>query len=142
MDIDTITIIFPEIKIKIPIKDLTFDILENMFFEISQNTIRRVVEKAITDIDNYFRIKEKEVDCTWIFNYREGFSSKDDTLPEVFYYPFKRGPLDGKLAIDKADFQNALRTHYQLMGWDVDTGVPSVEELTELGLDWLVREVK
>lgn len=104
MDIDTILITFPEVKIKMPIKNLTFNILENMFFEISQNKTRRVVEKPITDIDNYFRNKEKEVDCTWIFNYREGFSSKDDTLPEVFYHPFKRGPLDGKLTIDKANF--------------------------------------
>jgi len=82
------------------------------------------------------------VDYTWIFNYREGFSSKDDNLPEVFYHPFKRGPLDGKVAIDKVDFQNALRTRYQLMGWDVDTGIPSEAKLTELGLDWLVGEVK
>ena len=33
---DTITIIFPEVKVKIPIKDLTFDIIENMIFEISK----------------------------------------------------------------------------------------------------------
>jgi len=75
-----------------------------MFFEISQNKTRRIVKKAITEIDNYFRIKEKEVNCTWIFNYRMGFSSKDDTLPEVFYHHFKGGPLDGKLTINKTDF--------------------------------------
>jgi hypothetical protein len=36
MDTDTITIIFPEVKVKIPIKGLTFDIIENMLFEISK----------------------------------------------------------------------------------------------------------
>jgi hypothetical protein len=36
MDNDTIAITFPEVKVKIPIKDLTFDILENMLFEISK----------------------------------------------------------------------------------------------------------
>ena len=56
---DTITITFPEVKIKIPIKDLTFDILENMLFEISQNIARRVFEKVITDIDNYLRNKRE-----------------------------------------------------------------------------------
>jgi len=50
---DTITITFPEVKVKIPIKDLTFDIIENMLFEILQNIARKVFEKAITDIDNY-----------------------------------------------------------------------------------------
>ncbi|MGB6370813.1 MAG: hypothetical protein WBF68_07250 [Atribacterota bacterium] len=52
---DTITITFPEVKVKIPIKDLTFDILENMLFEILQNIARKVFEKAITDIDSYLR---------------------------------------------------------------------------------------
>jgi hypothetical protein len=53
MDNDTITITFPEVKVKIPLKGLTFDIIENMLFEILQNIARKVFEKAITDIDNY-----------------------------------------------------------------------------------------
>lgn len=38
MYVSTITITFPEVKIKMPIKDLRFDILENMFFEIQNIT--------------------------------------------------------------------------------------------------------
>jgi hypothetical protein len=57
---DTITITFPEVKVKIPIKDLTFDILEDMLFEISQNIARKVFEKAITDIDSYLRHKREK----------------------------------------------------------------------------------
>ena len=56
---DTITITFPQVKVKIPIKGLTFDILENMLFEILQNIACRVFEKAITDIDDYLRHKRK-----------------------------------------------------------------------------------
>jgi len=56
---DTITITFPEVKVKIPIKGLTFDILENMIFEISQNIARKVFEKALTDIDSYLRSKRE-----------------------------------------------------------------------------------
>jgi hypothetical protein len=59
MDNDTITITFPEVKVKIPLKDLTFDIIENMIFEISQHIARKVFEKAITDLDNYLCIKRK-----------------------------------------------------------------------------------
>ena len=59
MDTDTITIIFPEVKVKIPIKGLTFDIIENMLFEILQNIARKVFEKAITDIDDYLRNKRE-----------------------------------------------------------------------------------
>jgi len=52
---NNITIAFLEVKVNIDIKDLNFDILENMIFEISQNIARRVFEKAITDIDNKLR---------------------------------------------------------------------------------------
>ena len=52
---DTITITFPKVKVIIPIKGLTFDILENMLFETLQNIARKVFEKAITDIDDYLR---------------------------------------------------------------------------------------
>jgi hypothetical protein len=56
---DTITITFPEVKVKIPIKGLTFDILEDMLFEILQSIARKVFEKAIIDIDNYLRHKRE-----------------------------------------------------------------------------------
>ncbi len=88
------------------------------------------------------RLGERSINMARIFNYREGFTSKDDTLPEVFYHNFKGGPLDGKFAINKEDFQKAIRLRYKLMGWDNDTGIPTSATLTELGLDWLVDEVK
>ena len=56
---DTITITFPEVKVKIPIKGITFDILENMLFEILQDIARKVFEKAITDIDDTLRNKRE-----------------------------------------------------------------------------------
>jgi len=56
---DTITITFPQVKVKMPIKGLTFDNLEDMIFEISQNIACRVFEKALTDIDDYLRNKRK-----------------------------------------------------------------------------------
>ena len=60
MDTDTITITFPEVKVEIPIKGLTFDNIENMLFEILQNITRKVFEKAITDIDDYLRNKREK----------------------------------------------------------------------------------
>ena len=59
MDTDTITITFPQVKINTEIKDLSFDILEDMIFEISQHIARKVFEKAITDIDDYLRNKRE-----------------------------------------------------------------------------------
>ena len=88
------------------------------------------------------KLGERSINMARIFNYREGLTSQDDTLPEVFYHPFKKGPLDGKLAIHKEDFQKALRLRYELMGWDADTGIPTPAKLIELGLNWLMDEVK
>ncbi len=56
---DTITITFPKVKVKTPIKGLTFDILEDMLFEILQDIARKVFEKAITDIDDTLRNKRE-----------------------------------------------------------------------------------
>jgi hypothetical protein len=56
---DTIAITFPEVKVNTEIKDLSFDNIEDMIFEISQNIACRVFEKAITDIDNYLRKNRK-----------------------------------------------------------------------------------
>jgi len=58
---DTITITFPEVKLNTEIKGLTFDSIEDMIFEISQNIARKVFEKALTDIDSYLRSKRENV---------------------------------------------------------------------------------
>ncbi|GAB4115596.1 MAG: aldehyde ferredoxin oxidoreductase family protein [Candidatus Caldatribacteriota bacterium] len=87
------------------------------------------------------KLGERSINMARIFNYREGFTSKDDTLPEVFFTHFSGGPLDGTGAIDKEQFQKALRLRYQLMGWNPDSGIPTSTKLIELGLDWLIREV-
>jgi len=88
------------------------------------------------------KLGERSINMARIFNHREGFTSKDDTLPEVFYYNFKGGPLDGQGAIDKGDFQKALKLRYELMGWGPDNGIPTPAKLIDLGLDWLIDEVK
>jgi aldehyde:ferredoxin oxidoreductase len=70
-----------------------------------------------------------------VFNLREGFSSKDDTLPERIFEPLEGGALQGK-RIDREEFEKALKTYYLMMGWD-DNGVPLESKLEELELDWL-----
>lgn len=88
------------------------------------------------------QVGERSINMARIFNHREGFTSKDDTLPEVFYQDFKGGPLNGQGAINKKDFKKAIRLRYELMGWNPDNGIPTPAKLIELGLDWLIDEVK
>ena len=88
------------------------------------------------------KVGERSINMARIFNMREGFTSQDDILPEVFFKNFQGGPLDGKFAINKEDFEKAIRLRYELMGWDADTGIPTPVKLIELGLDWLIDKVK
>jgi len=88
------------------------------------------------------KVGERSINMAYIFNYREGFTSQDDTLPEVFYHNFKGGPLYGQGAINKEDFQRAVRLCYKFMGWNLNTGIPNSAKLIELDLDWLVNEFK
>jgi len=88
------------------------------------------------------KLGERSINMARIFNLREGFTSKNDTLPEVFFQGFKGGPLDGQSAINKKDFKKAIKLRYELMGWNPDTGIPTSAKIIELGLDWLIDEVK
>jgi len=81
---------------------------------------------------------ERSINMARMFNLREGFSSSDDKIPEVFYKDFIDGPLDGTGKVDRGEFEKALQLRYQLMNWDKN-GVPNKGKLIELGLEWLVK---
>jgi len=53
---DTITITFPPVKINVPVEGLTFSALEQSVFDITQTLGRKVLEKALFDIDEHLKI--------------------------------------------------------------------------------------
>lgn len=71
-----------------------------------------------------------------LFNHREGFTQADDKMPDLFYTPMKGGPLDGKAAIDREIFGQALELYYDMAGWTGPGASPSAGKLAELGLTW------
>lgn len=79
---------------------------------------------------------ERNINLARIFNLREGFTVKDDYLPEIFFKPFSDGPNAQKGAIDKDAFQKAIKLRYQMMGWDGKTSHPQRAKLLELGIGW------
>jgi aldehyde:ferredoxin oxidoreductase len=70
-----------------------------------------------------------------LFNLREGFSRKDDTLPERYFK--EPTPIGLQIArgrkIDREQFEKMLDEFYELHGWDKN-GVPTDETLKRLGL--------
>jgi len=71
-----------------------------------------------------------------MFNLREGFSRKDDNLPERFFKePTPIGlPIARNKKIDKEKFNKMLDEYYALHEWD-NNGVPKKETLKKLSLD-------
>lgn len=71
-----------------------------------------------------------------MFNIREGFSRKDDTLPERYFEeatPIGLPRVKG-LKIDREKFEKMLDEYYTLHGWD-NNGVPTNRILQKLGIE-------
>ena len=79
---------------------------------------------------------ERATDMARMFNIKAGFTSQDDQLPEIFFTNFNNGPLEGKGAINKEKFEEAIKLRYEMMGWD-ENGVPRSSKIKEMELDWI-----
>jgi aldehyde:ferredoxin oxidoreductase len=89
------------------------------------------------DSDDLSTIGERINNLTRAFNVREGFSRKDDSLPyRELNEPLPEGPCKGEVV----RLEEMLSDYYELCNWDAD-GKPRKEKLTELGLDFVVKEL-
>jgi len=80
-------------------------------------------------------IAERAWNLTRLLNVREGFTRKDDTLPErLFTLASTKGPSKGQM-VDRSAFEKMLDEYYQIVGWDKVTGIPTKEKLMELGIE-------
>ena len=89
-----------------------------------------------TSLFDLLKVGQRHANMARIFNLREGFTARDDTLPDRFFRPMEGGTLKGK-KINREEFSKGLGTYYEMMGWDPETGVPKKAKLAELDLDWL-----
>ena len=89
-----------------------------------------------TTLHELIKVSERALAMARAFNYREGFGPQDDIPHWRFSTPFQDGPAQGVL-IPTDEMQRALELHYQINGWDKNTGAPSAGTLHELGLHWV-----
>jgi aldehyde:ferredoxin oxidoreductase len=94
---------------------------------------------AVTGIpyqpEEVIQIGERIVNVEKLYNRREGFSRKDDTLPRrLLEEPVKDGPSRGRTV----NLEPMLDEYYQFRGWD-QNGVPGEKKLKELGLEDLIN---
>ena len=97
--------------------------------------------RAVTGWDTTFfellKVGERSTNMARVFNLREGFTAKDDTMPERFFAPHPSGPL--KVALDRKAFEEGKAQYYDMMGWP--NGIPSSGRLGELGIEWAASQL-
>ncbi|MFC1907082.1 aldehyde ferredoxin oxidoreductase family protein [Chloroflexota bacterium] len=94
--------------------------------------------------DELLESAERAYNMYRVINTREGFSRKDDELPERWLNePLKIGNKEGvplkdyfkTKTVTREDVDKLLDDYYDEHGWDIKTGVPTKKKLSELGLD-------
>jgi len=81
--------------------------------------------------EDLLKIGERIYNLERLFNVREGFSRKDDTLPErLLKEPVKSGPAQGCVV----HLEEMLDEFYEFRLWD-ENGIPKPDKLEELGLE-------
>ncbi len=114
-----------------------------MFMPYDPHQLTELVNGATgwnTSVWEIMKVGERALALARLFNAREGFTAKDDYLPERLYTGVSSGPLKDK-GIDKEAMQQAIQTYYRMSGWDPERAVPTAEKLHELDLSWAVGEL-
>jgi len=97
--------------------------------------IVRAVTGWYTSTWELMKVGERITTMARAFNIREGFTKKDDWLPNRFFQPHTSGALS-ETAIKPDELKNAIINYYKMMGWD-DEGIPTKSKLGELDIDWV-----
>ena len=93
-----------------------------------------------TTVDDLITLGARRLNMLRVFNAREGMTREQDTLPKRLFTPLEGGPSNGK-AVDREEFEAALKIYYEKAGWDPVTGNPTADTLDELGLSWLKVDI-
>jgi aldehyde:ferredoxin oxidoreductase len=110
------------------------------FFMYAGLTVGHMAEMitALTGLEvdgrGLLQVGERVWNLQRLFNLREGFSRRDDLLPERV----KAVPRFGKYAQEPEcsiqDYEKMLSEYYEARGWDPETGYPTDAKLKELGI--------
>lgn len=86
-----------------------------------------------TSLFEIMLLGERTTTLARVFLTREGLGRKDDKLPDRMFEPLETGSLTGE-KLDREQFEKALDYYYEMMGWDIETGVPREAKLHHLNI--------
>lgn len=94
-----------------------------------------------TSLYELLRAGERRINMMRYFNAREGFTKKDDYLPDRIFEPMTEGPAKGHV-MNREEFERAKELYYKYVGWDEATGNPTEAILRSLSLGWLLDKME
>jgi aldehyde:ferredoxin oxidoreductase len=92
-----------------------------------------------TSITELLKVGERRINMMRWFNAKNGFTKKQDKLPDRMFEPLPDGPSKG-VHVPRGDFNKGVELYYRFAGWDPETGNPTEISLRRLSLDWLVEK--
>jgi aldehyde:ferredoxin oxidoreductase len=90
------------------------------------------------DVDELIELGHRRIVMMRTFNAREGFTRKDDKLPNKFFKPLDGvGPSSG-VALNKEEMDSALDEYYRIAGL-TNQGIPKPATLKQLDIEWAME---
>jgi aldehyde:ferredoxin oxidoreductase len=88
-------------------------------------------------VSDLLRCGERAWTLKRAINIRMGLTRKNDTLPKALLEPLPDGPASGYVP----PLEEMLRAYYLFRGWDTESGKPTPSKLSELGLEWMTKDI-
>jgi aldehyde:ferredoxin oxidoreductase len=89
-----------------------------------------------TTIEELQAVGGRKLTMQRYFNARDGLGRNADTLPKKMFKGLKGGPSDG-FKVGEEEFAHALDKYYELAGFDVTTGYPTMATMQSYGVGHL-----
>ena len=89
-------------------------------------------------IDDLLKSGERAWNLKRVINNRLGLRRSNDKLPKPLLEPLSEGGAAGYVP----EFENMLSTYYQERDWDWETGFPTEDKLNQLGLDFVIEDLR
>lgn len=92
-------------------------------------------------VDDFRKSGERIYNLMRAFCVREGIDRHQDTLPgRLLEDPLPGGPAEG-MVIERDSLEKMKDAYYEMRGWDLATGIPTPQKLSELGLEYLIADL-
>ena len=78
--------------------------------------LRRVGDHRFPVVEDVLEVGERRLVMMRLFNQREGFGAKDDSLPEKFFNQPLQGGVSDQVVVDQSEFDAAMVEYYRRSG--------------------------